>query len=172
MSALRRPYPARKRRCRRRRWVVTGFGNSDAAVRGHFADYVDAFDFPSSNRCLRGRFWNSIVLHHSWRRGPRSYFDFFGTRFFGLGPDPPEASPSSPRHGQSFLNASIARVIPASFNRSGLLSRYRNRTLTLSKMLPCAGGHARTSAGRFGEKSIAVSIIPSHEPADRASPLS
>ena len=93
-------------------------------------------------------------------------------RFFGLGPDPPEALVSSPRHGQSFLNASIARVIPGSFNRSGLLSRYRNRTLTLSKMLPCAGGHARTSAGRFGEKSIAVSTIPSHEPADRASPSS
>jgi hypothetical protein len=101
-------------------------------------------------------------------RNPRRYFNFFGTRFFCLGPDPPGASASSPRHGQASLNAASARVIPGSFNRSGFWSRYRNMTLALSKMLPCAGGHPRTSAGRFGEKIIAVSTIPSHEPADRA----
>src|ERR1700730_3950884 len=98
------------------------------------------------------------------------YFGFFGTRFFGL--DRPDGSASSPWHGQASLNASKARIMPGTFNRSGFWSRYRNRTLALSKMLPCAGGHARTSAGRFGEKSIAVSLIPLHEPADRASPLS
>src|SRR5947208_16084591 len=90
------------------------------------------------------------------------YFDFFGTRFFGLGPDRPDGSASSPWHGQASLNASKARVMPGTFNRSGFWSRYRNRTLALSKMLPCAGGHARTSGGRFGEKNMAVSIIPSH----------
>jgi hypothetical protein len=94
-------------------------------------------------------------------------FDFFGARFFG--PVPVDDSASLPWQGQAFLNASMATVIPGSFTRSGLLSRYRRRILALCKMLPCAGGHARTSAGRFGEKSIAVSIIPSHVPADRAS---
>jgi hypothetical protein len=101
-----------------------------------------------------------------------AYFGFFGPRFFGLGPDRPDGSASSPRHGQESLNASKARVMPATSNRSGFRSRYRNRTLALSKMLPCPGGHARTSAGRFGEKNMAVSIIPSHAPADRASRLS
>ena len=100
------------------------------------------------------------------------YFDFFGPRFFGLGPDRPDGSASSPRHGQESLNASKARVMPGTSNRSGFWSRYRNRTLALSKMLPCVGGHARTSGGRFGEKNMAVSIIPSHAPADRASRLS
>ena len=100
------------------------------------------------------------------------YFDFFGPRFFGLGPDRPDGSASSPWHGQESLNASKARVMPGTSNRSGFWSRYRNRTLAPSKMLPCPGGHARTSAGRFGEKNMAVSIIPSHAPADRASPLS
>jgi len=95
-------------------------------------------------------------------------FDFFGASFFGL---VLVGEPvSSPWQGQASLNASIAMVIPGSFTRSGLLFRYRRRTLALCKTPPCAGGHARTSAGKFGEKSIAVSIIPSHEPADRASP--
>jgi hypothetical protein len=97
-------------------------------------------------------------------------FDFFGARFFGLDPDRPDGSASSPWHGQASLNASKARVMPGTSNRSGFRSRYRNRTLALSKMLPCAGGHARTSGGRFGEKNMAVSIIPSHAPAYRASP--
>jgi hypothetical protein len=105
-------------------------------------------------------------------RGMVVYFDFFGTRFFGLGPDRPDGSASSPWHGQASLNASKARVMPGTFNRSGFWSRYRNRTLALSKMLPSAGGHARTSGSRFGEKYMAVSIIPSHAPADRASPSS
>jgi hypothetical protein len=91
------------------------------------------------------------------------YLDFFGARFFSPVPA------SSPRQGQASLNASIATVIPGSFARSGLLSRYCRKTFALCKGLPCAGGHARTSAGRFGEKIIAVSIIPSHAPADRAS---
>jgi hypothetical protein len=99
-----------------------------------------------------------------------AYFDFFGVRFFG--PGRPDGSASSPWHGQESLKASIARVMPGKFNRSGFWSRYRNRTLALSKTLPSAGGHARTSGGRFGEKSMAVSIIPSHAPADRASALS
>jgi len=94
-------------------------------------------------------------------------FDFFGARFFG--PVPMDDSASSPWQGQASLNASIATVIPGSFTRSGLLSIYRRKTLALCKMLPCVGGHARTPAGRFGEKSIAVSIIPSQAPADRAS---
>ena len=99
-----------------------------------------------------------------------AYFDFFGTRFFG--PDLPDGSASSPWQGQASLKASKARVMPGSLNRSGLWSRYRNRTLALSKMLPCTGGHARTSGGRFRAKNMAVSIIPSHAPADRAWPLS
>jgi hypothetical protein len=99
-----------------------------------------------------------------------AYFGFFGTRFFG--PALPDGSASSPWHGQASLKASKARVMPGSLNRSGLLSRYRNRTLALSKMLPCTGGHARTSGGRFRAKNMAVSIIPSHAPADRAWPLS
>src|SRR5712675_975418 len=99
-----------------------------------------------------------------------AYFDFFSARFFG--PDRPDGSASSPWHGQASLKASKASVIPAPFNRSGFCSRYRNRTLALSKILPSAGGHDRTSAGRFDEKNMALSIIPSHPPADRASPLS
>jgi len=62
------------------------------------------------------------------------YFDFFGTRFFG--PDRPDGSASSPRHGQASLKASKTSVMPASFNRSGFCSRYRNRTLALAKVLP------------------------------------
>ena len=102
--------------------------------------------------------------------GMVAYFDFFGTRFFG--PDLPDGSASSPWHGQPSLKASKARVMPGSLNRSGFWSRYRNRTLALSKMLPWTGGHARTSGGRFRAKNMAVSIIPSHAPADRAAPLS
>src|SRR6266436_3212613 len=101
---------------------------------------------------------------------PVVYFGFFGPRFFSLGPDRPAGSASSPRHGQESLNASKARVMPGTSNRSGFWSRCRNRTLALSKTLPCAGGHPRTSGGRFGEKDMAVSIMPSHAPADRASP--
>src|SRR3981081_356323 len=107
-----------------------------------------------------------------WRRvslGVGFYFDFFIARFFDLGPDLIGDSASSPWHGQASLNASKARVMPGTFNRSGFWSRYRNRTLALSKTLPSAGGHARTSGSRFGEKYMAVSIIPSHAPADRAS---
>jgi hypothetical protein len=103
-------------------------------------------------------------------QGTGACFGFFGTRF--LGPDRPADSASSPWHGQESLKASKARVMPGKFNRSGFWSRYRNRVLALSKTLPIAGGHARTSGGRFDEKSIAVSIIPSHAPADRASALS
>jgi hypothetical protein len=103
---------------------------------------------------------------------PAVYFDFFGTRFFVFDPDRPDGPASSPWHGQASLNASIARVRPGTSNRSGFWSRYRSRTLALSKTLPCAGGHARTSDGRFGEKDMAVSIMPSHAPADRASPSS
>ncbi|TCU68548.1 hypothetical protein EDE08_10946 [Bradyrhizobium sp. R2.2-H] len=95
------------------------------------------------------------------------YLVFLGARFFG--PFPVEDPASSPWQGQASLNASMATVIPGSLARSGLLSRYPRKTLALCKGLPCAGGHARTLAGRFGEKSIAVSIIPSHTPADRAS---
>ena len=95
------------------------------------------------------------------------YFDLFGTRFFGS--DRPDGAASSPWHGQESLKASKASVMPGVSNRSGFWSRYRNRTLALSKMLPEPGGHARTSADRFGEKYMAVSIIPSHAPADRAS---
>lgn len=94
-------------------------------------------------------------------------FGFLGARCFGLLPMDDPAS--SPWQGQASLNASIAIVTPGSFTRSGLSFKYRRRTLALCITLPCAGGHARTSAGKFGEKSIAVSIIPSHEPADRAS---
>lgn len=95
------------------------------------------------------------------------YLVFLGARFFG--PFPADDPASSPWQGQASLNASMATVIPGSLARSGLLSRYPRKTLALCKGLPCAGGHARTLAGRFGEKSIAVSIIPSHTPADRAS---
>jgi hypothetical protein len=124
-----------------------------------------------------GALWQGRVLDgldltvNRGRNGAGKYafywFDFFGARFFG--PVPTDDSASPPWQGQASLNASRAMVIPGSFTRSGLLSRYRRRTLALCKTLPCAGGHARTSAGRFGEKSIAVSINPSHEPADRAS---
>src|ERR1700682_4435416 len=105
-------------------------------------------------------------------RGMVVYFVFFGTRFFGLGPDRPDGWASSPWHGQASLNASKARVMPGTFNRSGFWSRYRNRTLALSKTLPSAVEHAHTSGSSFGEKYMAVSIIPSHAPADRASPSS
>src|ERR1700752_3172982 len=74
-----------------------------------------------------------------------AYFDFFGTRFFG--PDLPDGSASSPWQGQASLKASKERVMPGSLNRSGLLSRYRNRTLALSRVLPSGGGHARISGG-------------------------
>jgi hypothetical protein len=103
-------------------------------------------------------------------QGMGACFDFFGTRFFG--PGRPDRSASSPRQGQASLNASNARVMPGKLNRSGFWSTYRNRVLALSRTLPIAGGHARTSGGRFGEKDMAVSIIPSHAPADRASALS
>ena len=129
--------------------------------------------FSARPRCARRRPGGLPQgFHRRNDRGMVVYFDFFGTRFLGLGPDRPDGSASSPWHGQASLKASKARVMPGKFNRSGFWSRYRNRTLALSKMLPSAGGHARTSGGRFGEKNMAVSIIPSHAPADRASTLS
>lgn len=77
---------------------------------------------------------------------------FFAARFFGLGPALPGAVASSPSHGQASLRAAIASVIPASFSRSGVLSRYRNSALALSRTLPCAGAHARKVSRHVGCK--------------------
>src|SRR6202030_3107721 len=79
-------------------------------------------------------------------------FDFFGARF--IGPVPMDFSASSPWQSQASLNASRAMVIPGSLTRSGLLSIYRRYALALCKRLPCVAFHARTSAERFGEKTI------------------
>jgi hypothetical protein len=49
------------------------------------------------------------------------YFYFLGTRFFGLGPDRPDGSASSPWHGQASLNASKARVMPGTFQSIRIL---------------------------------------------------
>jgi len=43
---------------------------------------------------------NSAVSYGRNDRDVVVYFDFFGTRFFGLGPDRPDGSASSPWHGK------------------------------------------------------------------------
>src|SRR2546423_1404402 len=82
------------------------------------------------------------------------YFDFFGTRFFGLSPDRPDGSASSPWHGQASLNASRARVMPGTSNRSGCWSRY-NRTLALYLAPVCGIPANSAEPSTVNEKTIA-----------------
>ncbi|XUJ35167.1 hypothetical protein ACQ5SK_05330 [Bradyrhizobium japonicum] len=90
------------------------------------------------------------------------YLDFLGHAFQSSPGIVPAAGPSIPecfdRDGDPRFIRSIRIVI-----------KILQKNLRTLQGAALRGGHARTSAGRFGEKIIAVSIIPSHAPADRAS---